>query len=345
MAMPDIFFLLNFEILIISAVILDLLMGDPQWFPHPVRLIGKLCVKFEILFRGIIKNEKVSGLITSISINIVVIFSISVALYISGIIHLYLHIIIALTALYLLIAIKDLFAHSREVYTRLFPIEDLVSARKSLSYIVGRDTEKLNAEEISRGCVETVAENMVDGITAPLFWAVSFSLLSLFLPVSPPAAAVIGMALYKSINTMDSMFGYKNEKYINFGWASARIDDVMNYLPARLSGLCIIIGAFFSGCDAKQSAKIFFRDRRNHSSPNAGHSEAAVAGALNLQLGGESWYFGQKVVKPTIGDKVRSAAPADILRTNRLVMISTVIFIAVILFSRKVCAWAVLALL
>jgi adenosylcobinamide-phosphate synthase len=177
--------------------------------------------------------------------------------------------------------------------------------------IVGRDTAALDEAGVARATVESVAESMVDGVTAPLFFAV--------------LGGPVGAMLYKAINTMDSMFGYKNERYRAFGWAAARLDDLANFLPARLTSLMIPAAAFLLRLDAKGALFILLRDRRKHASPNSGHTEAAVAGALGVQLGGPSPYFGRMVEKPTLGEAVRSIEPQDILRANRLMLLSSAI--------------------
>lgn len=182
--------------------------------------------------------------------------------------------------------------------------DDIEGARKQLSYIVGRDTKDLDKEAILRAVVETIAENMSDGIVAPIFYA---GLLG------APFAMV-----YKAVNTMDSMFGYKNEKYKDFGFFPAKLDDVFNYIPARLSGILIVIAALILKLNYKNSFKIYIRDRNNHSSPNSAHPEAAVAGALGLRLGGTNYYFGKLVEKPTIGDEVKKIEVLDVYKTNNI---------------------------
>jgi adenosylcobinamide-phosphate synthase len=187
--------------------------------------------------------------------------------------------------------------------------------------------------------VETVAENMVDGITAPIFWAGVAALFSGPLPLSPITLAAIGITAYKTINTMDSMFGYKNDEYIDFGRVSAQIDDIVNFIPARLSGLCIVAAAQLLRKDWRNSLKIFLRDRLNHSSPNAAHSEAALAGALGLRLGGASSYFGETVEKPLIGDEKAVIGPRHILDSNRIILFASLIFAIFLWCCMKFYAW------
>lgn len=325
-----------FELLIFSAVVADCFFGDPKWFPHPVRIIGLMCSIFETFFRKIIRNEKTAGIFTSLTVLILSGGGVALLLYLLGVISERLQIIFAVFVIYTFIAIKDLLLHSKNVFKNLYPIEKITEARVAVGLIVGRDTSYLQQEEICRACVETVAENMVDGITAPLFWSIMFSLLALVFPVNPIALAAIGISLYKAANTMDSMFGYKNEKYIEFGWFSARFDDLINLIPARLSGVCVIISAFLAGDNWRKGYEIFYRDRLNHTSPNAAHTEAAVAGAFGIQLGGSSVYFGKKIEKPTIGDCDSQISPHHILKSHKIIIISTIVFLVLTLLLRRI---------
>lgn len=188
---------------------------------------------------------------------------------------------------------------------------DIKESRKQLSYIVGRDTSNLNEAEIIRATVETVAENTVDGIISPIFYV--------FIGGAPLAMA------YKAVNTLDSMVGYKNDKYINLGFASAKIDDIANYIPARICVIFMTLASFVLRFDYKRCFKIAIRDRKNHKSPNCAYSEGAVAGALGIQLGGTNIYFGKLVYKPTIGDKGRDIEIEDIKKTNKIMYISSIL--------------------
>jgi len=226
---------------------------------------------------------------------------------------------VAIYLLYASLAARDLACHSRRVHMAL-TAGDLPLARQQVAMIVGRETATLDAAEVSRACVESVAENIVDGITAPLFWA------ALFGPV--------GAMTYKAINTMDSMFGYKNERYREFGWAPARLDDLANYIPARLTSVLVIIAATLLGHSPLKAFHIWRRDRRCHASPNSAQTEAAVAGAFGIQLGGPSTYFGQLVDKPTIGDAKHVITPSHILSTNRLMLMTTIITVLLIAAGR-----------
>jgi adenosylcobinamide-phosphate synthase len=214
--------------------------------------------------------------------------------------------------MYTCIATKCLMDESMKVYVKING-ENLESARKQLSYIVGRDTENLDESEITRGTVETVAENTSDGVIAPLLY--------MFIGGAPLALA------YKAANTLDSMVGYKNNRFLYFGWASAKFDDLVNYIPARLTGILIVISSFILKLDYRNSMKIMLRDRKNHSSPNCGYPEAAAAGAMGVVLGGTNIYFGKPVYKPTMGDYKRPLNKEDIIIANRLMYASSIIFI------------------
>ncbi len=296
---------LEYQLLI--AIVLDQLCGDPRWLPHPVRLIGTACTTFEKLSRAILPSLA-AGLATVLMVLSVTGLATWGLIYGANLLHPWLGTAMGTLLLYTTIAARDLVRHSRAVHTAL-AARDLAEARQRVAMIVGRDTANLDEKGVARAAVESVAESMVDGITAPLFFAV----------LGGPLAAM----LYKAVNTMDSMFGYKNERYLQFGRVAARLDDAANFIPARLTSLLIPAAAFFLRLDLKRSLYILFRDRLNHASPNSAHSEAAVAGALGVQLGGTNSYFGRPVVKPTIGDATRPIEADDILRTNRLMLLAS----------------------
>ena len=216
---------------------------------------------------------------------------------------------------YQLLAAKSLRDESDKVYEAL-KAGDLPGARRAVSMIVGRDTERLDEAGVAKAAVETVAENASDGVIAPL----------IFLALG---GAPLGM-LYKAVNTMDSMVGYKNDRYLYFGRAAARLDDALNFLPARIAGVLMCLGGAAAGYDGKNAWRIFRRDRKRHKSPNSAHTEAACAGALQLQLAGPNYYFGQLVDKPTIGDDQRPVEALDILRAGRILYATA--FFALLLF-------------
>jgi len=242
--------------------------------------------------------------------------------------------IVAVILLYTTIAARDLLRHSNEVYVELKENASLENARIAVGKIVGRDTSKLNEDGICRATIETVAENMVDGITAPLFFAILASCFAPIVNVSPITCSVVGAFLYKAVNTMDSMIAYKNARYLKFGRVAAKLDDVVNFFPARISGLCLIVAAFFLKLDYRTAAKVFLRDRLKHSSPNAGHTEATAAGALGVRLGGPSFYFDKIVEKPFIGESDSDPMPADIKKTNHLVIVGSLVFFVLLVGIR-----------
>ncbi len=324
-----------FELYLGIALFLDLLFGDPRWYPHPVKIIGNGAQKLENFFRKLLKNPRTAGTATTVATLFLSVLTVVFLFLISITISYYAEIGLAIFLLYSLVASKDLLVHSNHVYKTLYPTERLEDARMAVAQIVGRDTAGMTGEDVSRACVETVAENMVDGITAPLFWAVLLSVFAPITPFSEITMAAIGMLAYKVMNTMDSMFGYKNTRYLEFGWAPARLDDLANFIPARLSGLAIVLAAFLLKYDGRGSWVIFRRDRLNHASPNAGHTEAALAGALGIRLGGPSSYFGCVQKKPYIGDADKPISPYCILDTNKIVLVSAVIFLVFCLLLKR----------
>ena len=311
------------------AVVLlaDYVLGDPRLLPHPVRFIGWLCVVFERYARGTcpwlsLRNRGVVAFFLVLSTNMAVL-----ALLFFGLMQIGAGAALlgALLVCFFCIASGDLVAHSNKVYNYL-NLRDINGARKAVGLMVGRDTASLDDSEVARACVESVSENMVDGITAPLFWAFIFSFAGFVLPFNPLISAACGCMAYKAVNTMDSMYGYKNERYLEFGWFAARVDDVCNVIPARASGLCLIGAAYLLGFDGSSAARIYKKDRFNSSSPNSGHSEAATAGALGIELGGPSVYFGEQTFKPFIGKGMKRVRPEDIKKANRLVIGGSLIF-------------------
>lgn len=291
--------------------ILDLFIGDPNNPVHPVRIIGKICNSLENIFRKLLKsNLKTAGFIVWIITVAITFFTTYMLVCIFNKVNIYLGVIIEGILIYFCISSKGLIVEGFKVINYLIK-DDVEKARHQLSYIVGRDTKSLDKEGIIRAVIETIAENMSDGVIAPLFYAGIFG-------------APLAMA-YKAVNTMDSMFGYKNDKYMDFGYFPAKLDDVFNYIPARLTGILIVISAFVLKYNYRNSYKIYKRDRYNHTSPNSAHPEAAMAGALDIQLGGANYYFGKLVVKPTIGDKIKVIEIEDVNRTKKVLYLSSFI--------------------
>lgn len=317
------------------AFLLDLLFGDPRWLPHPVRGIGLLCTLFEKAMRSLFASQRLAG---TIAFFLVLAFTLAPLVVVLHLLHRLLpsgEVVAAIILVYTGIACRDLQHHAREVYDMLIIHAGLDQARTALQRIVGRDTANLDEQEISRACVETVAENLVDGVMSPLFFGCLFSCIPAGALLSPIAMAAVGTYFYKTVNTMDSMYGYKNEKYRYFGTVAARVDDLLNFLPARLSGPFLLGAAMLLRLDYQAGARIFWRDRLAHASPNGGHPESAVAGILGIRLGGPSVYFGRISEKPTLGDATRPIAASDIVTANRLMLVSTVLFFAALLLGRE----------
>lgn len=291
---------------VILGYIADLIFGDPYWFPHPVRIIGIFISSLEKLLRSIFrsaKGEKIAGfLLAGVTVTLSYL-AVWLILKISLSINIFLFHILNIIFIYTTLATKCLGDEAKKIY-RFLKSNDISSARRSLSYIVGRDTENLDTQGISRAVIETVAENTSDGIIAPLFY--------LFIGGAPLAMA------YKAINTLDSMVGYKNKRYINIGMASARLDDIANFLPSRITALLIIISSFFFRLDTRRGLFIMKRDGHKNPSPNSGYPEASMAGVLGIQLGGPSSYGGRIVEKPYIGDPLERIAPEHILLAIRV---------------------------
>lgn len=289
------------------ACMLDLIFGDPQFKYHPVCLIGKLISGTEKLLFLLFPAKKRARILSGAVLVLVVC---GVSTFVPWVILHFLYrwkffagFAVETFFCYQLLAMKSLKTESMKVYYAL-KTQGVESARRAVALIVGRDTEVLDEKGIAKAAVETVAENASDGVIAPLFYMMLFG--------------GAGGFFYKAVNTMDSMVGYKNERYEDFGRAAAKTDDVLNFLPARICGIFLAVSAFLLGYDGKGAFRIFFRDRKNHASPNSAQGEAAVAGALQVQLGGDAWYFGKLYHKLTIGDNKRDIEPEDIVRANRI---------------------------
>ncbi|WP_302337751.1 adenosylcobinamide-phosphate synthase CbiB [uncultured Ruminococcus sp.] len=296
--------------------LLDLCFGDPRWLPHPVVWIGKGISRMEKFLRRHFpktpKGERTAGILLAICIPLAS-FLISLGvLLLAYRISFWLWFVLHTFWAYQIPASRCLATESRKVYRKL-AASDLSGARTQLSWLVGRDTQSLSEEEVTKACVETVAENTSDGVTAPLFYLLI-------------GGVPLGF-LYKAVNTLDSMVGYRNETYRYFGTASAKLDDALNWLPSRICAVLMICAAWLLRLDARNAWRIFRRDRSKHLSPNSAQTESVAAGALGIRLGGTHLYFGKPVEKPTIGDARRPARPEDILTANRL-MIGTSILSA-----------------
>ncbi|MBS4538560.1 cobalamin biosynthesis protein CobD [Clostridium sp. D2Q-11] len=313
-------------VLLISTI-LDYVLGDPYSWPHPIIFIGKLISFNEKKIR---KSKyiplKIGGFLLVIITLVTVVFIISFILYIANRIHPIINIFITIYLLYTSLAGRCLDKESKKIYEALHK-ENIVEGRKLISYLVGRDTDKLSENEICRATIETVSENTIDGVLAPLFYMLLGFLIGM------PVQFVF---IYKTINTLDSMVGYIQHPYTEIGYASAKLDDIVNFIPARIGSILMFIGGSLLGYDWKNGFKILIRDRNNHKSPNAGYPEATVAGLLNIQIGGTNTYFGEKVEKPTIGDNISSLSVKHILDSVKIMysseMITVLIMILIMIF-------------
>jgi len=310
---------MNLTYQILAAVALDLMVGDPRWLPHPVRGIGWLAQRLERPLRRLIRNEQAAGIVTVLLVVATAGVSAWGLTRLAGLYHPLAAEIVSVLLIYTTIAAHDLARHSCAVF-RALAAGDLAQARRRVAKIVGRDTAQLDEVGVARATVECVAESTVDGITAPLFFAI--------------LAGPVGAMMYRAINTLDSTFGYTNDRYIRFGWAAARLDDLANYLPSRVTAPLIGLAAAILGRRPLQSWQILRRDGRKHASPNAGLPEAAMAGALGIQLGGLNYYDGEPLETPAIGEPVVTGEPiipiaaAHILAANAVMFVTLALFLA-----------------
>lgn len=299
---------------IIAGFILDALVGDPHSLPHPIRAVGRLISAMEGFVRKHFRDLKKGGVFLGAAVSVI-----CTAVPLILLIVLYRISLIAGAAAETvlccyMIAARDLRDESMKV-CRAAKAGDVEGARKAVSMIVGRDTAVLDEKGIIKAAVETVAENTSDGVTAPLFYM--------------GLGGAVGAMFYKAVNTMDSMIGYRNEKYGDIGWFAAKLDDVLNYIPSRLTALIMTLTAPLAGLDGRNSFRIWRRDRRNHASPNSAQTESACAGALHVRLAGDAWYFGELHRKPYIGDDDRPVEAEDIRRANRLMYVSAAVMVII----------------
>ncbi|WP_243426732.1 adenosylcobinamide-phosphate synthase CbiB [Faecalicatena fissicatena] len=292
--------------LIIGSIV-DFILGDPRELWHPVQGIGWVISRLEKILRRLFpagrRGERWAGAVLVVLTLLVSVGVPALLLFFLSLVHPLLSFLLSCIFCWQLLAARSLRTESLKVEEALEK-EGLEAGRRAVSMIVGRDTRDLTEEGVIKAAVETVAENTSDGVTAPLFYMI--------------LAGPLGGFAYKAVNTMDSMVGYNNEKYQYFGTCAARLDDAANFIPARLSALFMTAAAFLAGYDGKNAWRILKRDRKKHKSPNAAHTEAVMAGALDVQLAGDAWYFGKLVRKPFIGDGIRPIERQDIRRACRL---------------------------
>ena len=310
---------------VLGGFVLDAIFGDPAWLPHPVVYMGKAISVLEKGLRARLhktpEGELLGGRILAFCLPVGTFALTCLVCMGAAALHPMLGLAVQMFWCGQALAAKGLVQESMNVYRELTK-PDLPAARIAVSRIVGRDTQALTAEGVTKAAVETVAENASDGVIAPLFY--------MLLGGAPLALT------YKAINTMDSMVGYKNTQYLYFGRAAAKLDDVANYLPSRIAALLWVAAAALTGNDARSAWRIWRRDRRNHASPNSAQTESACAGALNVQLAGPAYYFGEYYPKPTIGDAVRPIEPEDIRRADRMMYAESLLALALGLVIRGI---------
>ncbi len=298
------------EVLLLAAFILDIVFGDPPLiFPHPIALIGKLIEKTEKIFYS---DDKFSGFVFVIFNLILVYLFVNIIVKIFMFFNNYIAFLLLSILMSFTISLKSLHFETLKVYNSL-KLNDLSKARKELALLVSRDTKELEYRDIIRSIIETISENLTDGIIAPIFYFAIGGIKLAF--------------IYKAVNTLDSMIGYKNERYKNFGYFAAKLDDILNFIPARIAGFLVVISAFILKMDYKNSFKIMLRDRKNTDSPNSGWTESAFAGALKVQLGGPTPYFGIWYDKPFIGDEKEILDLIHIKKSYYLLYLSSIIFL------------------
>jgi len=314
---------MNLEYQMLAAFGLDLLLGDPRRLPHPVKLIGRFALALEAPLRRRISNARMAGVAAAVLVVACAGLITWAAIHCAALLHPAAGDAVSVLLLYTTFAARDLLRHSRNVY-RALKAGDMQGAREAVSMLVGRDTKDLDERGVSRAAVESVAENLIDGVTAPIFFAA----------LGGPVAAM----MYKAASTLDSTFGYKTERYLFFGWASARLDDAANYLPARLTVPFIAIAAAVSGFRPVGALRVCLRDGGKHPSPNAGLGESAVAGALGVQLGGLNYYGGEPEEGALMGDPVRPLDRRSILSANILAFMTAALFLLACAAARSIIA-------
>lgn len=304
---------MRIEYQITAAVLADLALGDPRWLPHPVRALGWVADRVEWLARRCISNERLAGIL---AVAILVGGAASAAgtlIEVARHIHPIVADIAAIWIIFSTVAARDLASHALAVF-RPLANGDLANARLAVSKIVGRDVDRLDESGVARAAIESVAESTVDGVTAPLFFAICFG--------------PVGAAVYRAINTLDSMFGHRDARYARFGWASARLDDLANWIPARLTAPLVCVAIALLGKRPAQALAVLRRDGRKHASPNSGLPEAAMAGALGLQLGGVNYYDGEPIERPLLGNPIETPEARHVRDAVRIMFCTMLLFLA-----------------
>lgn len=316
---------LELAVVLLFGFILDAVLGDPEWIPHPVVLMGQ-CISFleeklRSMFPDTKQGARAAGSILSLVIPLMFGVGAWLVILVCSKINIYVKLTVEVIFCWLILSARTLANEAKGVYKEVSE-GNLEGARSRVSRIVGRDTDRLSLTEVIKACIETVSESTSDGIVAPM----------LFILVG----GVPWGFVYKAINTLDSMVGYKNDRYMYFGSASARLDDIANLIPARVTALIMIVSAYICKYDGGKAFEIWRRDRHKHLSPNSGNPEAACAGALNIQLGGDAYYFGKKYLKETLGDPVREPEAVDIERAIKLMYVTSIICLLVSVTIRLV---------
>ncbi|MBL7077282.1 MAG: cobalamin biosynthesis protein CobD [Kiritimatiellae bacterium] len=325
------------SIVLLAASVLDLVLGDPVYPLHPVRLIGRFIQRWELWLRHIRADGVAGGfLLLAGVLTVALAVQQGIRLVLTGLSP-YLAVAWDIYVLTSCVALRDMLRHACPVATALRQ-ENIAMARAQLQKVVGRDVSLLDAAGVARAAVESVAESLVDGFLAPIFWFVVAYLIAAMGEVGPLPYAVGAALIYRCVNTLDSMVGYRNDRYFRFGWASARADDVLNFLPARLSLGGLWLGALLLGMKAAAGWSVAMCDRLKHASPNSAHAESFVAGALCIRLGGPTVYAHGTVDKPWLGDSLETVTPAHIDSCGRLILVTGIVSVVVALLLIEVFA-------
>lgn len=307
---------------IILGYTADLFIGDPYWLFHPVRWIGQFILFLEkkLLKAETAFKQKTKGLLVLLLVSSVSFVIPFIILKLSFAIHVLLGLVIESFMIYQIFATKCLDVETKKVYMAL-KTGDIKQARKAISFLVSRDTHDMSVEDIIKASIETIAENIGDGVIAPMFYVVI-------------GGAPLGW-YYKSVNTLDSMVGYKNDRFNHYGYCSAKWDDVLNYIPARLTAVFILVAGLFLRFNLRNGIRILKRDKRNHASPNSAFPESAAAGLLDIQIGGKASYFGEVSMKPTMGDANKNIEISDLYKVKQLLYATSLVGLFVLLSIRS----------